>query len=187
MNKWLGIAATLVLGAYASGAAATLVVDTTYFTATGTNQPGDYDDHGWGDVNRLDGTLDFVSWTHHFVFDPAFETIDSGVLALSLRDDGGWFDGIELGFGITESGQWDFGLVTTANYAYDIEVSSLADGSFSVLLASLFGDFYIDKSVLTIAYTPFTGAVTRVSEPGVVTLLGLGLIGLVVVRRARRR
>ncbi|PKN89364.1 MAG: hypothetical protein CVU51_00485 [Deltaproteobacteria bacterium HGW-Deltaproteobacteria-1] len=71
----------------------------------------------------------------------------------------------ELGFGWTESGTWDFGEVDTEDYAYGVNVDYLYYGIFQVKLgsASLFGDFYIDQSVLAINYTPASN--NAVPEP----------------------
>lgn len=187
MKKFVGFAAALVLAAFSQTSAAIVLVDTTYFSATGTTESSDLDGWGWGDVNRLDGAGDYVSWTHNFAFDPAFETIDSASLALNLRDGDGKYNWFQFGFWYADSGDWGIEEIDSGTYNYDVGVATLGSGSFSVTLWSLLGAFYLDQSVLTIDYTPMAGGVTAVPEPGTVTLLGLGLIGLVLVGRARSR
>ncbi|WP_419655360.1 putative exosortase, PEP-CTERM type [Desulfosarcina variabilis str. Montpellier] len=157
--------------------------DTTVFTSTGTTPSGDLDDYGRGNVNRLDGIGDYVAWTHHFTYDFPVDTVLSGTLSLDLRDDGGWLDSYEVAFGYAESGDWDIGDVDTGSYSYNVGISSLADGSFSVTLASVWGDFYIDNSDLTISYEPV--AAEPVPEPGTIILMGVGLLGVAVASRKR--
>jgi hypothetical protein len=173
----LMLAFILCMGGVAGAATLT---DTTQFTAAGTIAPEDFVSRGWGDVNKLDGFLDYVVWKHQFTFDPAAASLDSATLTLSLRDDNDRYIG-ELGFGWTESGTWDFGEVDTGDYAYGIDVNYLYDGIFQVKLGSAFGDFYIDKSVLAINYTPVSN--NAVPEPATMILFGLGLMGLAGVRR----
>jgi hypothetical protein len=106
------------------------------------------DGYGYDTVDKLDGLPDYVSWTHQFEFPSAVDAITSGVLSIDLSDDQD--SGIEIAFGYAENGEWDFGLVSTQSYTYDIEVSSLADGLFSVTLP----------------------------EPSTLSLLGAGLLGV---------
>ena len=162
------------------------LIDTTKFTAGGTVASEDYNSHGWGAVNYLEGSSDYVSWTHHYEFTPPAEEVINGSLTLWLEDDSKR-DPFEFAFGWAEDGTWGFGEVDTNDYTYDINASYLDDGSFSVVLASLWGDFYIDKSVLEIIYNPSdpNAASAPVPEPATMLLLGSGLIGVSFVGRKK--
>ena len=157
--------------------------DTTLFTATGTTASEDLQSYGWGDVNKLDGTLDYVYWKHLFTFAPPAGEILNATLRIYLRDDerdtiwnpSTW----EFAFGASETGDWDFGGVDTGSYAYGVGVSYLLDGAFGVKVASALGDFYIDKSELEVTYEP-------VPEPSTVLLFGGGLLALGYFGRRRR-
>jgi hypothetical protein len=159
------------------------LVDTTLFTATGTVAPGDLVSSGGNYVNKLEYSTDWVTWEHQYTFVPPAASINSGNLVLSFRDDSTsqdwkvWIDGPEFAVGITEGGTFDIGEVNTGDYGYGVNIGFLPDGVFRVSVASLLGDFYIDKSVLTIDYN------AAVPEPTIMLLLGLGLLGVAGIRR----
>lgn len=165
--------------------------DITKFTAGGTFdkydvESDDLNSYGGVEVNYLEGSFDYVSWTHHYEFTPPAEEVLDGSLTLWLRDDSE-HDPFEFAFGWAEDGTWEFGEVDTNDYTYDINASYLDDGSFSVVLSSLWGDFYIDKSVLEIEYNP-VGSIANtapVPEPATMLLLGSGLIGVSFVGRKK--
>ena len=177
-------AAALVVAGYSSATPINLT-DTTYFTATGTNSPEDYVDHGSGAVNWLT-TWDYVKWNHHFTFNPEVDTITSAKLTLTFFDDerDQMFNPFtwEFGVGYTDSGDWDIGAINSGDYDFDLNVAGLYDGLFQVTVASLGGDFGIAKSELSITYNP-KAAGYPVTEPGTAALMLVGVLGLVIARR----
>jgi hypothetical protein len=182
----LGLAMLLFAGI--AGADPMTLTDTTIFDENFTVESLDYDSHGWGAINRLNGSSDYVSWTHHYEFTPPAEEVIDGSLTLWLRDDSE-HDPFEFAFGWAEDGTWGFGEVDTGDYTDDINASYLEDGSFSIISASLWGDFYIDQSVLEIIYNPGASIATSgsapVPEPATMLLLGSGLIGISFVGRKK--
>lgn len=183
------VGAALLTGAVSVANATPITLsDVVNFTANGANANEDLESF---DGYELGGFGDSVEWTHNYVFMPPAASILSATLSLDLRDDQGWNfnfeNGLywgddaapELGIGWTEDGVWDFGEVDTGEHTYNVSLSAVADGAYSVLLASAGGDFYIDRSTLSINYLP-------VPEPGTVLLLGSGLIGLMLARRRQR-
>ncbi len=194
--KKLTVFAVVVLGLAVVGfvgpASATpmTITDTTLFDAAGTTPAEDYDSHLYGSVNKLDGILDYVTWTHHFP-DPPNPEIDhaiSGTITVYLSDDEGdvWWNPLtwEYGGGYGEDATWAFGEVDTGEYTYGVTASYLDDGEFQVTVGSVWGDFYIDQSDLEVTYEP--AAAPPVPEASTLMLFGSGLSGLLFYARKKR-
>lgn len=181
LKKLLSLTAGLLLMGGIAHATPITFSDTTLFYATGTDAKADLLAYGGTSVNFLEGTGDFVYWRHQFSFDPPAGKILSGSLIISLKDD---YDPCaqEYAFGMLEGGKFFFGEVDTQKYGFKVDTLSLADGFFNVFLSSVCGDFYITQSKLTICYEP-----APVPEPGTITLLGAGLLGLGFYGRRRMK
>ncbi len=153
-------------------ASAITFTDTTTFTKLGISSDDVLNGFGGDEVNKLEGFLDYVSWTHLFTPKP---NVLSGVLTLALLDDNKdpWWQPFEFAFGLAEDGTWGLGEVDTASYSYDVNASFLNNGLFTVTLLSLGGDFFIDRSDLKITYDS-----APVPEPATMLLFGVGLIGI---------
>ena len=178
MNRFLKILVLSVFVVFlATGGAFAVPItftDTTTFFAGGTND-ADLVSYGGNYVNQLEGFGDHVRWTHHYTPTPQ---VLSGTLALAMRDDKDW--SWEFGFGWAEDGTWGFGEIDTGIYSFNVDTSFLGDGLFTVTLASLGGDFFIDRSDLKITYNS-----APVPEPATMLLFGVGLIGIAGLGRRK--
>ena len=183
MKKLVVVFAALIASiglASTSNASTFTIIDTTYFYVDDTDPSEDLVSYGYGDVNKLEGPLDYVRWTHHFEFNPPVQEVLSGNLTVYLRDDSDPFwQPFEFALGWAEDWSFDFGEVDTGEYSYSVTASYLEDGAFTVTIASLLGDFYIDRSDLNVTYSP-------VPIPSSVLLLGAGLLGLIGIGFRRK-
>ena len=184
MKKLLSICAALLLivGLIRTSDASPITPPpyVTEFEENGTNPPGDLVSYGGEKVNKLEGSWDHVRWTHHFEFDPPAQEVLSGTLTVWLADDccDPWWQPFEFAVGWAEDGTFAFGEVDTDSYSYSVTASYLEDGEFTVTIASVLGDFYIDQSELSITYSP-------VPIPTSILLLASGLAGLFGVRKKK--
>lgn len=131
------------------------------------------------------------SWTHN-ILDQGFTfgTAESASIEIAFRDDekkffkdGFEFATIQLGFFDLQDGS--LLMVPTTSWFGDLGISSLAklnaDGTLFVEVTSTLGDFFVDSSTLNV----ITKNVS-VPESSSLMLLGLGLLGLGVMRRKAR-
>lgn len=182
----LGLALACAVFSISATAVPLTFTDTSVFSATDVTDAADgssdLDVYGRGDVNFLStsdaqaliGDYDYVAWTHHFEFAPAAGSILDGSVSLSIRDDYDVSYDAEFALGLAEDGTWGVGEVNTGNYDFNVSAAFLADGQFSLVVASLLGDFYIDQSALTITYEPLMDV--AVPEPSGIAMLGFGLL-----------
>lgn len=131
----------------------------------------------------------FVDWfdSHtysHDVNDDGFVlgSATGGTLSVTLSDDGGFFDSSEIAVFIVEAFDFDTGGLTFGSaFIGDLELAALGalnvDGLLDITIQSVWGDFYVGNSTLTVY--------TSIPEPGTLALLGLGLAGLGFARRRR--
>jgi hypothetical protein len=149
------------------------------------------------EVNEyLDSRTDwYTTYTHDLTeeTDPLFElgSAVSAEIAIEIIDDnndgGGFFSSIE--WLVIQIDEFDFDtgdmvLTFTDTLFYrNLEINALATlnetGMLDVTIASVFGDFYVGDSVLTVI-------TSSVPEPSALGLMGLGLISLWAARHRRK-
>lgn len=128
----------------------------------------------------------FVGWggSHsytHDINDDGFSlgSALSATLEVEIADDSS-FDFPEFIAFIVEGFDFDTGGLTFGTtFLGDLEINALgflnADGFLDVTITSIFGDFYVGKSTLTV----------QVPEPATLALLGFGLVGIGMARRRK--
>ena len=140
------------------------------------------------DQNEYVGWLGSYEYTHDLLdngFVPG--TATSGNIEIQFSDDGGWFDSWETILIVVDDFDFDTGgvIYSASSFYNDLEINALAQinsvGSLDITIQSLWGDFYVGQSILTVE----TVAIA-VPEPTILGLLGLGLFGLVMVRRIQK-
>jgi len=142
------------------------------------------------DQNAYVGWGETYSYTHNLLDDSAFTlgTAISGTIKIQIYDDkrDGWFksEGILI---VVDDFDFDTGgiMLSASTFANNVEVNALAkinsSGMLDISISSLWGDFYVGQSILTIET-----ADVSVPEPGILGLLSLGLLGFGVTYRLRK-
>lgn len=138
-------------------------------------------------VNEKLNTWQSVSWTHN-ILDNGFAlgSAQSAKVSIQIKDDStSWIDGLEaativIGVIDFEDGALVYNAVS--DWTGSLGISSLGllntFGELNVSVSSLFGDFWIGNSTLTVK-------TSNVPEPGSLLLLSLGLLGLGLARRQK--
>lgn len=133
------------------------------------------------------------SWTHDLTtagFNAATDLVTGFTLNVRIKDDSNsFFDFFEIAFadlpGLLGDRTW-FSPIgnNTAGPSVEGLLSLNGNGLLSVSVGSIAGDFLIDKSSLTA--TGMSDVRSQVPEPGVLALVGIGLLGMGIARRHRR-
>lgn len=134
----------------------------------------------------LSGASDFATWDHN-LNDNGFTlgSAESATIAIEFWDDSRSFWDLEMAtiiVGTIDFLDGELFYMPTKDWSSSLGINSIAQlntaGILSVSVWSLWGDFHIGDSVLSV-----TTAVASVPEPGSLILFGLGLLGLGVLRK----
>lgn len=135
--------------------------------------------------NQYLSTWQSYSYTHD-INDDGFTlgSAVSGSLSIDIRDDQDqWWETLEWSLIVVDDFDFDTdGFTFNANDFHNgLELEALAslnaNGMLDVTVTSLWGDFYLGDSVLSV--------ITEVPEPGTIALVGAGLFGLFIARRRK--
>lgn len=146
------------------------------------------------DNNGLLHTGDSIGYTHNLL-DNGFitGTATGGTIEVLFSDDtsdgGYWGSAWEVILIVVDDFDFDTGglsISTTAkSFSNELEVNALAEinssGMLDIAITSLWGDFTIEKSILTVD-REITSEVSSVPEPGVLGMLAIGLLGIGLAR-----
>ena len=123
--------------------------------------------------------------------DPAFSlgSATGGTIEIQFSDNDnnmGWKDW-EVILIVVDAFDFDTGglIFSASSFSNELEVNALAEindtGMLDISITSLWGDFYVGQSVLTVET-----ADASVPEPGILGILSLGLLGLGIAHRIRK-
>lgn len=179
-TQWLRtlVLTALAMCVFSSGANAGLIVDTvSQNTYVGW----------WHTVSYTHDLNDNLNQTGTFTLGSAI----SGTLSVDVSDDGGIFDSWETVLFTVQNFDFDTGGLTFGSTFHNsLEIKAIAainaTGMLDVKVTSLWGDFYLGNSVLSLQ-TGGSGANASVTEPTSVALLMLGFIALVALRHSTQR
>lgn len=144
------------------------------------------------DQNVKVGWFQSYSYTHDLTddgFTPGTTTATSGTIDIKFSDDGGFLDLWETILIVVDEFDGDTGGIigSATSFVNEVEVEALAqinsEGTLDVKIVSLFGDFFVGQSVLSVNTTSTN---SDVPAPPILGVLGLGLLGVGAAGRVRK-